>query len=124
MFNQGGLSHKGVATLLVLLVILLVILLANIVLMVVSSQFRLTHHQVNRVRAYYAAQAGINYALEMIRISAWAPNPNQTYNYSLCASGCTVNDPDIPHRVDMRIEPVSNGIREVSATTNYTYTPP
>jgi Tfp pilus assembly protein PilX len=69
-------NKKGVALYFVLAILLVVIILANVVLNFVSSQQRLTSHQVKRVQAYYAAQAGINYALEQLRLN------NATYNNS------------------------------------------
>lgn len=115
-------SHKGVATLLVLLIILIGVIVANATLMIISSQFRLSHHQVNRIKAFYAAQAGINYAVERLRTKTWA-----TGTYSICGSGCDVNDPDIPYRVDINIGASGSGInntRLLTVSVNYTYNAP
>mgnify|MGYP001767600384 CR=1 FL=1 len=67
-------NKRGVALYLVLAVLLMVVILANIILSLVSSQSRLTQHKVKRIQAYYAAQAGVNYALEMLRLNTpgWA----------------------------------------------------
>lgn len=63
-------GQKGVVLLLVLGTLLVVIILANVVLSIVSSQSRLTHHQVSRIQAYYASQAAVNYALEKLRLGS------------------------------------------------------
>ena len=68
-------KNKGIALLIVLSTILVIVLLANIILTVMLSNTRLTQHQISRIQAYYAAQAGMNYALEKLRIAdpAWTP---------------------------------------------------
>ena len=52
----------------VLATLMVVVVLANVVLTIIASQSRLTHHQVSRIQAYYASMAGINYATEMLRL--------------------------------------------------------
>ncbi len=122
--SRKHISHpKGIAIFLVLLVILTVVVIANIVIILISSQQRFIHHEVSRIRAYYAAQAGINYAIEQLRRGQWS-----TGTYSLCSSGCTINDIDLPpsYRVSIIIGAVGSGIdntREIRAIANYTYSP-
>jgi len=60
-------NSRGVALYFVLAILLVVVILANIILTFITSQTRLTGHQVKRIQAYYAAQAGMNLALEMLR---------------------------------------------------------
>ncbi len=79
--------RKGVALYMTLFAILLVIILANIILRMMSSQSRLTHHQVSRIQADYAAMAGVNIALEMLRINKWSEG-----TYGLCKTGSTACD--------------------------------
>lgn len=114
-------NKKGIVLFIVLATIMVVVVLANVIMGIISSQARLTHHQVTRMQAYYAAQAGMNLAMENLRTGTWT-----TGTYSLCSAGCTVNDPNIPYRVDITISaPDPNtGIRNVSITTTYTYTAP
>jgi Tfp pilus assembly protein PilX len=128
-------NKKGVALYFVLAVLLVVVLLANIVLNFVSSQRRLTIHQVKRVQAYYAAQAGVNYALEQLRLnSTWAAAAGGTYK--ICGSAynstnpanCTGNNivessfPSSVNYVEVVIGPENPafGNRTVNATVNYT----
>lgn len=66
-------KERGVALLVVLATILVVVILANIVLNIMVSQSRFTHHKVNRIQAEYAAWAAINFAQEMLRTGAWTP---------------------------------------------------
>lgn len=113
-------KEKGVVLFIVLATLMIVIVLANAMLNIMSSQSRLTHHQVSRIQAYYAAQAGMNLAIERLRTGTWGSG-----EYSLCKSGCIVNDTDIPYRVDIKISdpnPTTN-IRTIAFTTTYTYTP-
>ena len=64
-------SSRGIAFVLVMAFILAVVVSATISLLLMSTQARLTHHQVSRIQAFYAAQAGINYALEQLRTGGW-----------------------------------------------------
>lgn len=64
-------NKKGIAIFMVLATILIVVVLANVVLAIISNQSRLTRHEVGRIQAYYAAQAGLVYALEMLRNGSW-----------------------------------------------------
>ncbi|MGD9015197.1 MAG: hypothetical protein PVI33_04155 [Candidatus Omnitrophota bacterium] len=114
-------NNRGIALILVLSFILAVVIMANIALIIISSQTRFAHHQLSRIQAYYAAQAGINYALQQLRTNSWS-----TGSYTLCQSGCDVNDGDIPFPVDIDIGGPGTGIsgtRRISATATYTYTP-
>ncbi len=65
------LKERGVALFVVLATIFVVVLLANICLNIMVSQSRLTHHKVNRIQAYYAGWAVINYAQEELRRGKW-----------------------------------------------------
>lgn len=122
-------KNKGVTLILVITLILVVAVLANIALVLVRSQFRLTHHQVNRIQGFYAAQAGVVYTLEMLRTGAW-PSTGLPYTRRFC-DGCTaaneVDEPDFPHSVQdvvVRVEDDnSDGILGIHATAAYAYTP-
>jgi Tfp pilus assembly protein PilX len=114
--------------------------LANIILSVVSSQSRLTHHQISRIQAFYAAQAGVNYAREMIRLnnSTWVPeNVGATVtevkgricrDTTDCGSGFTgpkVSEASLPTTVrwvEVTIGKIGSGVsgtREIKATVDY-----
>jgi len=103
----------------VLATIMIVIILANIVLSIVLSQTRLTHHQVSRIQAYYAGLAGMNYALEQLRTGNWtAP-----LVYSL-------SDSSFPHTIrgvtivldPPRNAPPCNSTACINVTVDYNFT--
>lgn len=104
-------AKKGVALFIVLGTILIVVILANVVLNIILSQSRLTHHQVSRIRAYYAGLAGMNFALEQLRTGTWPysttyclRNPNNPAH--LCTGvppANIVGDPDMPYEVRINI---------------------
>ena len=83
---SNGANSKGIALILVLSFTLIVAILANITLIVIRSQSRLTHHQLSRIQAIYAAQAGMNYALEKLRVG----DSNWTSTNCTAASPCSV----------------------------------
>jgi hypothetical protein len=100
-------KERGVAMYMVLVTLLIVVVLANVVLTIMSSQSRLTHHQVSRIQAYYASQAGMVLALENLRIGeaggGWPlPLPDTYYTRVVCRDatlpGCTgaIIDDDLP----------------------------
>ncbi len=132
-------NKKGVALYFVLGILLVVVLLANIILNFVSSQRRLTTHQVKRVQAYYAAQAGVNYALEQLRLNnnTWNADTRLTGgSFRICGSvynstdslNCTGNNiteesfPRSVNYVEIYISPENTTYnnRTVNATVNYT----
>jgi type II secretory pathway pseudopilin PulG len=135
MFNF--VNRKGVALFMVLAMLLVVVILANVILNIVLNQARLTKHQASRIQAKYAAMAGVNYAIEALRIglpSGWpipvAGSPNQ---YDMC-SGCIVNESYLPSsiaRVEITVAasadcnpPPPTGVPVcISARAIYTYTP-
>jgi len=71
----------------VLVIILVVIALAQGVLSIILNQSRLTHHNVSRIGAYYAAMAGVNYALDRLRNNDpnWIPaSPSTAVWHYMC----------------------------------------
>ena len=127
-------GNKGLTVVLVLMTIFLVVLLANILLIVITSQSRLTHHKVSRIRAYYAAMAGINLAIDNLRRNTWQVNRNYCIN---CTSGIPpadrVNDNTLPYVVMINIGAVGAdppgpaqaipGVAPITVKATYTYNP-
>ena len=113
---------KGVVLLIVLGTLLVVASLATVMLSLILSHARLTYHQTSRIQAYYATLAGMNLARENLRNGTWT-----TGSYTLCKSGCTVNDSDIPYSVAINIAALGTSIdgvgRSITVTSTYTYTP-
>lgn len=130
-------SKKGVALFIALSTVLIVVVLANIILNIISSQSRLTHHEVSRVRAYYAAQAGMTYAIDQLTRGVWPAN--SLTNRYFCINGCidsapadySLSDTDIPYKVQVQIYPSSGagtgnpptGTIRLDARVDYTYVP-
>lgn len=84
MIKQGGRKRKGVVLFAVLGTILVVVFLTNVILTIIGSHSRLTHHQISRIQAYYAAWAGINFAYEKLRLNndpLW-PLPSSSGSYT------------------------------------------
>jgi hypothetical protein len=135
-------NRKGIILPLVLLIIMVVVVLANVAVSIMNNQNRFTHHQVSRIRAYYASQAAMNLAFERMRGGNFA-------SFSLCPSagacgapsggnaiidaGDGTNPNPIPYRVDVNIggagtAPATLGgagglggtVRPVTISVNYT----
>ena len=137
-------ARKGVVLLIVLATILVVTILAGVILGLVSNQFRLTTHQVNRIKAYYAARGMMNYALDMLRQGTWSSDDSGdgTRRYA-CHGNCTglggtppytytiPTDSDIPYNILVTIFPrdaaentlLMGNVTQVNIKTDYTYTP-
>ncbi|MBL7151154.1 MAG: hypothetical protein ISS32_01750 [Candidatus Omnitrophica bacterium] len=125
-------NKKAVALLLVLVTIVVVVILASVALRLILNQFRLTHHQVSRIRAYYASFAGMNLALEKIRLGDWSPaSTGGAIRYG-CINSCIdasatyplIRDSDIPYNVQIAIYPAGSGISGTSKLeikSDYTY---
>lgn len=130
MFNR---RKRGIALFIVLLLIMVVIVLTVVILRITSSQARLIHHQVSRIRAYYAGKAGMNLAFYNLRTGNWiAPSSGVNYyciNGSVDAVTCTVpvvTDTDIPYNVQIAVYPQNSGLNQtikLEIKTGYTYTP-
>ncbi len=121
----------------VLSTLLIVAALATIILNIILSHARLTHHQSSRIQANNAAMAGINYGLEKLRLGSagggWTAGTDCT-----TASPCYINDLDFPksiqnQQVKIIIIPAGPGCPSppapaggacVNATAVYTYTSP
>jgi Tfp pilus assembly protein PilX len=123
--GMGFMDRKGAALALVLLVVMVVVILANVALSIMNSQSRITHHQVRRLQAYYAAQGAMNVAFDRLRAGNTA-DFSMCPNAGACAApfgGNAVLDPDLPFRVDVTIGNAGSSIdgvgRTVIINTNY-----
>ena len=130
MLNRG---RKGVALFIVLGIIMVVIVVATVILRVMSNQARLTHHQVSRIRAYYADKAGMNLVFYKLRAGTWSPPVSGINYYCInakvdAAVTCldTVFDATIPYNVQMAVYPQNSGLNQtikLGIKSSYTYTP-
>jgi len=144
---------KGVVLFIVLAVLMIVVIMSIIILRIMSSQNRLTHHQVSRIQAYYASLAGINLAYDMLRqgdnnFGNWpqpASQPGGYYIRYLCKTttsdancASAIIDADIPASIKFvkvtvtdktaaspprPCNPPNNSQVCIDATTTYTYQP-
>ena len=138
------------ALLVVMATILVVMGLTSAILNIVSSHYRLTHHQVSRIQAYYASMAGINYAYEKLRTndSAWKPADDETKTFFLCrvldncppapagASSNKIEESNFPVSIQsVKIEVIGKDVSNcnpppddtgfcIKAAANYAYTNP
>lgn len=131
MFNFK-MGKRGVLLIMVLATILVVTTLAAVVFNIILNQGAITQHQVTRTQAYYAAMAGINYAIEKLRVNDADWQSAGTFTHKLCRSGCTdagdINDLDMPvslKRVEITVgAPLASGpqigTRPISAKAYYT----
>ena len=125
-------NRKGVILFIVLGTIIVVATLSTVILRIILSQTRLTHHQVSRIQAQYAAKAGINYALEMLRTNDPDWPSTGEYTRIMRRSGSSspdFNEPSLPASIDnVEITVYSPGTgpsntRKISAKATFTYTP-
>jgi len=89
-------SRRGAILFIVLGVFMVVAVLAAALLRTMSSQSRLTHHQVSRIQAQYAAKAGMVFALDQLRRGVWSFSSNSCPN----PAGCLVADPQFPPSIN------------------------
>jgi len=130
-------DKKGIVLLIVIGTVFIVIFLANVVLNIITSHSRLTHHQVSRIQAYYASMAGVNYALERLRVGTWntgsCPDatpctvpfdlPNDFKPASIQSVAIVIRPPQSANPSNPCYKPPGNSPC-VSATANYAYTTP
>ncbi len=83
----------------VLAILFGVILMSGVVLNLITSQSKLTDHQVKRMQAYYAAQAGMNYGFEQLRIAAvgspWLTDTVSSRTFRICGSAYQLANPGL-----------------------------
>ena len=85
-------NKEGTILFIVVAIIMVVSVLATAMLRTIANQSRLTHHQVSRIQAQYAAKAGMVYALDRLRLGTWTFAPSSCPN----PLGCAVVDPSFP----------------------------
>jgi Tfp pilus assembly protein PilX len=132
-----GFAKKGIALFMVLGTLLVVVTFAFIMLNIMLSHPRLTQHQVGRIQAYYAAQAGMNYAIEKLRLgndSNWTSSGAFTHRMCWTTTGCSspgdILEADLPRSieyVEITVWTVNSGVnntRKITSKTSYTYTAP
>ena len=129
-------DKKGMILFIVIGIFLVVGILSTVTLRVVTSHSRLTHHQVSRIQALYAAKAGVIYALDKLRRNddptCWDPSPALPYTRYIkrSGSGCDIIEPNLPSsvsQVDITVWGPNSGVsgtQKLIAKATYTYTTP
>jgi Tfp pilus assembly protein PilX len=126
-------DKKGAILFIVIGIIVVVVILSTVILRIISNNSRLTHHQVSRIQAEYAAKAGIVYALYMLSTNNAAAEACWSGSGMIMRSTnpgtCVVIEAGLPgsiSQVAITVEPIGSGIlgtRRVRATADYTYVP-
>jgi Tfp pilus assembly protein PilX len=114
---------RGVALYLVLAVLLVVVILSGAVLTLISSQSKISGHQVRRIQAYFAGQAGLNYAFEQLRLNntSWIPNTTSPITMLMCGSANCPGTPNVTEAdFPSSIRSVTIVLGPWNATTNQT----
>ena len=126
-------NKKGSILFIAVAMIMVVAVLATVMLRIISNQARLTHHQVSRIQAQYAAKAAIIYTIDKLRRNndpGWPATVQ--FTKTMCRSGCDINEGDLPgsvQQIDITVygptAPGSqlSGTRRITARATYTYTP-
>ncbi len=95
-------NKRGVILFIVIGIIIVVVALATVILRIISNQARLTHHQVSRIQALYAAKAGMVLAFEKLRTGDWSQDPTRINYYCIngpvdasvtCSGASSLGDP-------------------------------
>jgi Tfp pilus assembly protein PilX len=129
-------DKKGMILFIVIGIIMVVVVLSTVILRVATVHARLTHHQVTRIQAQYAAKAAVIYTLyKMHEDPTWfATTPASPVTKTMCRGGCDINEPLLPSSIQSisitiydPAAPAPNqgilGSRKISAKVDYTYVP-
>ncbi|MDP8260061.1 MAG: hypothetical protein P9L96_03560 [Candidatus Gygaella obscura] len=122
---------QGFALMVVLAFTIIIVIMAGTVLAILTSQGRLSEHQFRRTLAYYSANAGIQYGLEMLRLGttqlgaincSCCDNPNVECDLTPSLN-ITQNNQDFTINVHIGTETTAgddfDGTRPVSASVQY-----
>jgi Tfp pilus assembly protein PilX len=107
-------KRKAVILIVVMGTLLIISILCVIALYIMTQESRIAEHKIKRMRALYAAQAGLVVTFESLRKGDWT-----TYNSYYCINGpvdsgvsCTdiITDSEIPYNVQIYVGPQGGGI--------------
>lgn len=91
--------YKGAALYLVIGTLIIVVILARVILSIILNQATISRHHSTRIQAYYAAQAGMNYALEQLRTGTWYYNSAEDNSCPTASGGCDIPEPEFPSQI-------------------------
>jgi Tfp pilus assembly protein PilX len=80
---KPGLSRwktRAAALYMVIGTLVIVSILAKVIVTVILNQATISRHHSGRIQAYYAAKAGMNYALEKLRTGQWRYSTSPAVN--------------------------------------------
>jgi Tfp pilus assembly protein PilX len=83
--SKSNLNKKGVILFMILAILLIVAIVVHGILNFVLSHYQQTLHRARRIKAYYAAMAGINLAMDKLRRGDWTAETTGK-NYKICHS--------------------------------------
>lgn len=102
-----NLPEKGVVLIIVLIFTILLVIMAGVLLFLMTSQARLASQQIQRNKAYYVAEAGLQHGLERLRKGEVPP----AIGWNITEEGLTA--------VFNASAPDQQGVRSVNSTVNY-----
>ncbi len=80
MRNELKSNNRGVILITVVIFVMIISILAASVLYIMTNDARLAEYNIRRIQSNYAAQTGIQYYLEQLKIGPAPPNPLLGYN--------------------------------------------
>jgi len=130
-------TEKGVVLFIVLGTLFIVVILSGVILRTITSQSTFTHHQVSRIKAYYAGKGIMNYSLDQLRKGTWVPGGGNRYACLGDCSGFGVATPDyvipadaeLAYNILVTIYPLNRAdnasldtkVTQLNIKTDYTY---
>ncbi len=105
---------KGVVLVIVIGVMIVIFTLALVALYLMTQESRIAEHKIRRVRAFFAAQAGLIHSLEELR------KGNAVDGTQECVGSGITGYPPGGYCADISVGAVgANGTRPVSVTVDY-----
>lgn len=126
MHSSRFCAKEGTALIFLMATIIMVFVLSGVMASLVLNQTRFSHHEISRVKAYYAALAAMNLARDNLRTGTWTGGGSE---YTLCnESWCDAYDYDIPCPVIITInddpDPGHPNAYILRIEVDYTFDPP
>ncbi|MBP7088238.1 MAG: pilus assembly PilX N-terminal domain-containing protein [Candidatus Omnitrophica bacterium] len=112
---------KGIILVVVIGIMLVILALALLATLIMTQEARLAEHKIRRIRAFFAAQAGVTYAVEKIREGI---NPSGTPALYIGAN-IVGYPPNTGLGVDIAYNPTDNsgpeGTHPIAVTVDYDF---
>jgi len=108
---------KSIVLVVVLGIMLVIVILSLAAMFVMTQQSRIAEHKIRRMRAFYAAQAGMIYALDQLR---QGNNPGGSSKY---LGNGILGYPPGGLEARITVGPAGGGINGQQVTVNVDYSP-